>query len=54
MYIHWKIKMYNQDPHAIVFMEVFFDQLKNEMFYENEKDFASFDEFAIAIYKYID
>ncbi len=46
--------MYNQGPNAIVFMEAFFDQIKNEMFYENEKDFASFDEFAIAIYKYID
>ena len=35
-------------------METFFGRLKNEMFYGNEKDFTSFDEFAIAIDKYID
>lgn len=35
-------------------METFFGRLKNEMFYGNEKDFASFDEFAIVIDKYID
>lgn len=35
-------------------METFFGRLKNEMFYGNEKDFATFEEFSIAIEEYID
>ena len=35
-------------------METFFGRLKNEMFYGNEKTFASFPEFKKAIDKYID
>ena len=35
-------------------METFFGRLKNEMFYGNEKTFASFQDFKKAIDKYID
>ena len=35
-------------------METFFGRLKNEMFYGNEKDFDSFNEFSKAIDEYID
>ena len=35
-------------------METFFGRLKNEMFYGNEKTFASFQDFKKAINKYID
>ena len=35
-------------------METFFGRLKNEMYYGHEKDFRSFEEFAVAIAEYID
>ena len=35
-------------------MESFFGRMKNEMYYDCEDDFASFDEFSQAVKKYID
>ena len=35
-------------------METFFGRLKNEMYYGNEKDYSSFEEFSQAIEEYID
>ena len=35
-------------------METFFGRLKNEMYYGHEKEYASFEEFSIAVDEYID
>jgi putative transposase len=35
-------------------METFFGRIKTEMYYRFEKDYASFEEFAVAIDEYID
>ena len=35
-------------------METFFGKIKAEMYYRFEKDYASFEEFAVAIDEYID
>ncbi len=35
-------------------METFFGRLKNELYYEHEKDFKSFEEFSVAVAEYID
>ena len=35
-------------------METFFGRLKNEMYYRHEKEYATFEEFAKAVEKYID
>ena len=35
-------------------METFFGRLKNEMYYRHEKEYASFEEFSIAVDEYID